>query len=447
MTSAGRAVGDRGTAVVIGGGLAGCLAAWALRGVAQRVVVIERDRYPEGADFRAGVPQGRHGHLLLEAGHRTLEELMPGARADLFVAGATRVPVSGALRWLSAAGWLAEYEAELAFMSCTRPVIDKVVLDRVRTEPSIEILEGTEVVGLLGDARTVTGVRIRERGRVGAEVQHVPAELVVDAAGRGTRISRWLEDLGAQELQEERVDAGVAYASRIYYRTPGHNLGFDAFYVQTQAPVHGRLGVLLPVEGDRWIVSMGGMRGHEPSIQAGEFEQQLAALRDPGIADVVTQARPAGPPRGFLPGPGVWRHHERTAPDGLVAVGDASCTFNPVYGQGMSVAALGARALRDIVRRHQHIGPAAARDARDAIAAVTKNPWVMSSSEDVRFPATTGGPTGRMVRTQHRFLDRVLARATTDPKVTEAFHTVSSLVEPPTALFRPSVLGAVLFGG
>lgn len=436
------------------------LAAWALRGAAERIVVIERDRYPERPGFRAGLPQGRHAHLVLEAGHRVLEELMPGSREELLAAGARKVALSGDLRWLCAAGWMAQYPTDLAFLSCTRPVLDHVVLDRVRTEPTIEFREGTDVVGLLGSARGVTGVRVRERGnaRTGdaerAEggsgrggVVDVPAELVVDASGRSTALAGWLKELGCPPVPKERVDAGIAYSSRLYHRPAGADLGFSALYLQTKAPDVPRLGVLLPVEGDRWIVSLGGMRGAEPEPGEAGFAKHLAQLRDPGLREALAEAEPAGEVRGFLPGPGVWRHYERGGPDGLVALGDASCTFNPVYGQGITVAALGARALRAAALGHRGIGPATVRTARRAIAAATKNPWVMSSSEDVRFPATTGGPSGALVRVQHRFLDRVLTRATTDATVAAAFHEVLSLIAPPTALFRPAVLASVLRNG
>ncbi|MFD7639426.1 NAD(P)/FAD-dependent oxidoreductase [Kitasatospora sp. NPDC059795] len=445
MSPAGRAVGDRGTAVVIGGGPAGCLAAWALRGVARRVVVVERDRYPDGTDFRAGVPQGRHGHLLLEAGHRAIDELMPGALAELLSAGAQLVAVPSGLRVLTSIGHLAPYDSEVTILSCSRPLLDRTVLDRVRSEPSIEILEGTEVVGLLGSRQGVTGVQLRERGREGAPVTDLAAELVVDAAGRGTRSGRWLIGLGFPNTPVERIDAGVAYASRFYHRPPGREDQI-ALDVQTRAPEHGRFAVLLPVEGNRWLVSLGGMRGFEPSIQPQEFEKQLGELRDPAIAEAIAGAEPVGPARGFVPGPSVWRRHERTDPPGFLALGDAACTFNPVYAQGISVAALGARALREAARRHGALGPATVREARRAICAVTRHPWVIAANEDVRFAGTTGGGRGPVVRLQHRYLDRVLVRAATDATVSAAFHRVVSMVEPPSALFRPSVLGPVLFG-
>ncbi|MFJ9609600.1 FAD-dependent monooxygenase [Kitasatospora sp. NPDC101176] len=443
MTSSDTAPG-RGTAVVIGGGLAGTVAAWALRGHAERIVVVERDRYPAEPTFRAGVPQGRHAHLVLEAGHRALEEMMPGIRQQLADAGATRVAVSGDLKWLSSAGWMAQYPAQLGFLSCTRPVLDKVVLDRVRTEPSIEFLEGVDVVGLLGSARAVTGVRIRERGPERGEVREIPAELVVDAAGRSTSAPQWLAELGHPAVPEERVDAGVSYSSRIFHRPAGVDLGHRAIYLQTKAPDAPRLGVLLPVEGDRWIVSVAGMRGAEPEPGEAGFTKQVGLLRDQSIREALRNAEPDGEVRGFVPGPGVRRHYERSSPDGLVVVGDAVSTFNPVYGQGVTVALFCAQALRRTALRHGGIGHATARDARREIAAASKNPWVMSCSEDARFAATTGAPSGALLKLQHRFLDKVLAASVNDPAVTAAFHEVMSLVAPPTLLFRPSVLAAVL---
>ncbi|MFJ9776319.1 FAD-binding monooxygenase [Kitasatospora sp. NPDC101157] len=447
MTSSETAPG-RGTAVVIGGGLAGVVAAWALRGFAERILVVERDRYPDEPVFRAGVPQGRHAHLVLEAGHRALEELMPGINEELRAAGAHRVSTSGDLKWLSSAGWMIDYPARMSFLSCTRPVLDKLVLDRVRTEPSIEFLEGADVVGLLGSVRAVTGVKVRERGgergSERGEVRDVPAELVIDASGRSTSVPKWLAELGCRPVPEERVDAGVAYASRLFHRPSGVDLGHQAIYLQTKAPDKPRMGVLLPVEGDRWIVSLAGMRGAEPEPGEEGFTKHLSQLRDPGLQEMLLGAEPAGEVRGFLPGPGVRRHYERSSPAGLVAVGDAASTFNPVYGQGVTVSLFCAQVLRRAVMRHGGVGSDTARDARREIAAVSRNAWMMSCAEDVRFAATTGGPTGALIKLQHRYLDKVLHGATRNAEVTAAFHEVLSLVAPPTRLFHPAVVAAVL---
>jgi hypothetical protein len=214
-------------------------------------------------------------------------------------------------------------------------------------------------------------------------------------------------------------------------------------YLQAKAPDEPRFGVLLPVEGDRWLVTVGGMRGAEPTPGEAGFAAQLDLQRDPALRDAVAGAEPAGEVRGFRPRPCVRRHYERRGPHGFVAVGDAACTFNPIYGQGVSTAAFGALALREAVAR-QGIGPAAARKARRGVAAAAANPWLVAGAEDVRYPTTSGGPTGLGVRLQHRYLDRVLALTAIDPAVCASFMAVMSLTRRPAHLFHPRVLWPVL---
>jgi len=437
--------------VVVGGGLAGCLAAWALVGQADRILVLERDRYPEQPAFRPGTPQSRHAHLLMEGGRRALHELLPGLDADLLARGAVPVPVPGGLRWLSSGGWMPRFATDLTFVSCTRQVLDEAVLQRVRAEPSVTFLEGTEAVGLIGDGAAVTGVRARARGaapdgtRAGAAaaVEELAADLVVDASGRSSRMPQWLRALGCAKTPEDRVDAGVAYTSRLFHHAPGIDASLSALYIQTQAPDHPRLGVLLPVEGNRWVVSLGGMRGSEPEPGAAGFDSFLGLLRDPALREVLSTASPAGEAYGFRPGASIRRHFERGAPDGLVVLGDAACTFNPVYGQGISIAAFGALALRDGVRE-RGLGPGTSRHVQAGVAAAAKDAWMMASAEDVRFPTTTGGPSGAVLRLQHRYLDRVIARSSRDEEVCARFSEVMTLVTPPAVLFRPKVAWPVL---
>lgn len=435
-----------GTAVVIGGGIAGTLAALALCGVANRIFVVERDQYPSHPDARPGVPQAHHAHLLLEAGHQVLEDLAPGIRNDLEAAGAVSVALGGDLRWISSAGVMAKHSGYLAFLSCTRPVLDWVVRERVREEPSVEFIEHSDVVGLLGTPDTLTGVRIRDRGNPDS-MRDLHAEMIVDASGRSSAMTSWLAELGCAPVLEETVDPGVAYTSRLYHRPPDLDMGYTAIYVQTKPPDQPRTGSLLPVEHNRWIVSLGGMRGAEPGKGERGFEEMLAQLHDPTLREILRTATPASAPRGFRPGPSRWRHYERNAPDGLVVLGDAACAVNPVYAQGMPVAVLGAHKLRSAARQHGGIGHDTARAARHGVAAVASSAWLMSSSEDRRWPTTHGGPSGALVGMQHQFLDRVLRRATADPAVAEAFQSVMSLTAPPTALLRPRILSRVMLGG
>lgn len=435
----------QGTAVVIGGGLAGCLAAVALADRLDRVVVLERDRYPADPVCRPGTPQGHHAHLLLEGGRRALQSLLPGLDEELRLLGAVRVPVPSGMRWLSPWGWLPSFSSDLAFTSCTRPVLDAAVRRRAAAEPAVEFRPGTEVVGLLGGPAGVTGVRTRPRGQDRDRIEQVPAALVVDASGRSSGLAQWLPQIGCRAAPEEKVDAGIAYCSRLFRRPAEVDPARTVVYLQAKAPGQPRLGVLLPVEGGRWIVSLGGMRGAEPAGGEKGFREHLDRLRDPALREALAGAEPDGDVRGFRPGASIRRRYERSAPEGLVVLGDAACTFNPVYGQGMSIAALGALALRDTVRE-RGLAPGTARRAQRRVAAAGRDAWVMSSGEDVRFPDTVGGPSGALVRLQHRYLDRVIARSCQDEAVCATFTEVMSLVAPPSALLRPGTAWPVLTG-
>jgi hypothetical protein len=388
-----------------------------------------------------------------------LEALLPNIREELRAAGAVTFAMSGDLRWRTSAGLMAENDSNLTIMSCTRALLDHVVRERVYVDSEIrmvdgakagilggsklDVLEGWEAIGLLGTRNRLTGVRVRTRGG-DASVREVNAELIVDASGRSSSLTRWLRELGCPSTPEVRVDAGITYTSRLFHRPPLDH-GFSALYLQT-APGYPQTGALLPVEGHRWIVSLGAMRGSEPMPGERGFNTLLSQLRDPILRETLRSAEPASEVRGFRPGPSVRRYFERSAPEGLVVLSDANASFNPVYGQGMSVLIRGAQAMRLALSRYGGIGVLAARAAQKGIAAETADSWLMSSSEDMRFPATIGGPPGAIVRAQHRFLDRVLSRATTDPQVTAAFQEVMSLVAPPRSLFRPQVLGRVLLG-
>ncbi|MEU7631832.1 FAD-dependent monooxygenase [Nocardia sp. NPDC049220] len=433
----------RGTVVVAGGGLAGTLAASVLREFADQVVVVERDRYPAEPGWRRGTPQSNHAHLLLEAGHRGLEELLPGIRAQLLDAGAVSVVVGSELRWRNAVGWMAPHESPLAFLSLTRSLLDHIVRSRVLSDPKVHVVEGTKVVGFLGDARAVTGVRTRELGRT-ATID-VPADLVVDASGRDSAAARWLAELGCPPAPTTEVDAGCAYISRLIHldRRMVSGLGFGALYVQT-SPGQPWMGSMLPVENDQFIVSLGGMHSAQPGQGEAGFEAILNRLPDPIMRDIVHQADSATNVEWLQAGPSI-RRDVRQDPDGLIRIGDAGPNkLNPVYGQGMTCAVLAVLALRDAVAQHNGITPAAQNAARCGAMVATHPAWLMSSSEDARLPETVGAPRGPLIRAQHMLFDGISLRATKKPRVSAAVASVMAMVEPPTALMRPSVVAALL---
>ncbi|WP_066366065.1 NAD(P)/FAD-dependent oxidoreductase [Herbidospora mongoliensis] len=361
-------------AVVLGGGLAGVLAAAALTRHADEVVVLESDHYPASPRPRRGLPQSHHNHVLVAGGIRALDELLPGVIDDLLNAGAHRRNMPGDCLIFSGEGWFHRVRTDADLIACSRPLLDEVV----RRHIDVEVIQGVTAVGLAGDAGRVTGVSVTtdvmtgEPGEVtttGAtpdEIREaagtgvISADLVVDATGRRSQVLHWLAALGVPPIEEVRVPSGVSYATRLY-EGPGD---IPAVMVHPKyTPARG--GTLFPIEGNRWIVTMTG----DPPLDETGFDEYARALRDPVIADLIENAKPVGPIRPCHDTANRRRYFERARlPEGFLAVGDSVVTVNPVYSHGMSVAALTALRIAKEGPSQQAVAEEADRSWRMAVA-------------------------------------------------------------------------------
>ncbi|WP_338900250.1 monooxygenase [Streptomyces sp. TG1A-60] len=443
--------------MVVGGSLAGLLAAQVLAGHVERVTIVERDRLVkgdgEGAAGRPGVPQSRHPHVLLEGGQLALDELLPGFMAELRAAGAPRVGMPADMVQWQADRWFRRVPASTHIHTGSRAQTERLVRRRVLAHPSISLIEGTDTVGLLGDAARVRGVLLCERGDGHrGERRELAADLVVDASGRGTKAPRWLAAIGAEPPHEEIIDTGLAYASRVYRDTTG-TLGSEPsadalglYVVPNPAQPYGV--VVLPLEDGTHLATLSGLRGDEPPTDEDEFEAYAKRLPHPVVYRWMREAEPLSPVSGFRRTANVRRRYDLPGrrPAGFLATGDALCTFNPVYGQGMAVAAMSAVALRDALTDPRRT-PTTHRVQR-ALFAASRQAWDISAGSDKKMPGAVGDavaarPVDRLVGW---YLRRVQERTPGDPVVGRAFRSVVSLKEPLGALFAPPVARAVLFG-
>jgi 2-polyprenyl-6-methoxyphenol hydroxylase-like FAD-dependent oxidoreductase len=436
-------------ALVIGGSMAGLWSARVLANHFDRVTIIERDRFPDGPEWRKGVPQARHVHILLVRGMQILEELFPGLEDELAAAGAPLVDWSldCASRFVS--GWGPRFRSGLATRTCSRALLEWRIRQRLAAHGRITFLPEHDVLDLRTDAtgQRVTGVVTRRRdGTASGPTEELHADFVVDASGRDAKTAEWLAAHDYGQVAETTINSFLGYASRWYRRPAGFESDWKAMLVFNQPPHNPRSGVIYPVEDDRWIVTLGGAaRDYPPQDEAG-FLDFARSLADPALYLAIKDAEPLTPIYGYRRTENRLRHYERLPrwPAGLVALGDAVCAFNPVYGQGMTTSANAALALDRCLRAAGGDPANAARQFQHDLARVNATPWLLATSEDFRWPATEGGRPDRKTRLMHRYMNQVTALAGEQPAVEQAFFNVLHLVEPPTTLFQPAVLGRVV---
>ena len=430
-------------AVVLGASMAGLLAARVLAERFERVVVIERDVLPPAGEHRRGVPHGRHVHGLHPRGREILEELFPGFTASLTASGAVRGDVLGNVRWQLSGHQLRQADIGLPGLLATRPFLEGHVRAMVRRLPGVGFLEDTSACGLTvtADKRTVTGVEVRGPG--GGPPARVAAGLVVDATGRGSRTPAWLEELGYRRPAEDRVEIGLGYATRTYRLRPGA-LGGDLMILTAGTPANPRAGILAATEGGRHMLTVAGICGDYPPTDPAGFDEFVAGLPSSDIAAALAGAEPLDDPVPFRFPASVRHRYERLAafPAGLLVIGDAVCSFNPVYGQGMTVAAAQAMTLRGLLARQ------AVPDARRyfrAIAAAIDVAWDIAVGADLAFPQVPGRRPAK-VRLVNAYMPRLHAAAACDQALAAALVRVIGLKDRPEGLLRPDRVLRVLRG-
>jgi 2-polyprenyl-6-methoxyphenol hydroxylase-like FAD-dependent oxidoreductase len=430
-----------GRAVVMGASMAGLLAARVLSEFYQQVTVVDRDVLPAIGEHRRGVPQGRHLHGLHPRGAMVLDDLFPGLLARMTEHGAVRGDVTGTGRWQMSGHQFRKADSGLVGMLAGRPFLEGHVCEAVRALPNVTFLPGHDICGLVAvDGRRVTGVRVAAHGG-GGRAESLSADLVVDATGRGSRTPRWLHELGFAPPPEERVEIGLGYVSRVYRLRPGA-LGTDNVVVTGATAERPRGGVLAALEGDRHIVSLFGIAGDHPPVEPAAFEAFADGLAFPDIAEALGGAEPLTDPVPFRFPASVRRRYERLHrfPERFLVVGDAVCSFNPVYGQGMTVAGLEAVALHRALRRG---GTVDARRYFRTIARLVDVPWNVAVGADLALPQVPGRRTAK-IRLVNAYLAQLHTAAESDAALATAFLRVVGMLDRPETLLRPDRVLRVL---
>jgi 2-polyprenyl-6-methoxyphenol hydroxylase-like FAD-dependent oxidoreductase len=430
-------------ALVLGGGMAGLLAARVLAERYGEVQVLDRDDLTDaGLAARRGVPQAQHIHVLLPRGRQILERLFPGLTAELVADGAVEGDLLGDARVVLNGHRLAHCHGDLLTLSSSRPFLEAHVRDRVGRLPNVRLAEPCDVLGLEAspDGRQVTGVRIIRRSDASA-AETLPADLVIDALGRGSRLPMWLGSLGYPPPAEERLDVDLGYVTR-RFRLPPDALAGDWGALHGPVPGRPRGGATGRLEDGSWMVTLFGLAGDHPPRDDAGFERFAASLAAPDIHAVVRAGEPIGRPAVYRFPASLRRRYRRPdgLPRGVVPLGDGLCSFNPIYGQGITTAGLAALTLR----RHLGTGsPLRPERLLDDLDRVLDPAWEMALGADLAIPEVHGH---RSVRTRlgAAYLARLHAAAVHDATLATAFARVVGLVDPPHRLMRPGVAARVL---
>jgi 2-polyprenyl-6-methoxyphenol hydroxylase-like FAD-dependent oxidoreductase len=438
-------------AIVIGGSVAGMVAARVLAGHFDEVMLIDRDRFPATASQRAGVPQARHIHVLLMRGQRILFTLFPELEASLVQAGAVSFDWAEDALILGPAGYVPRFHSGLRGYNITRDGLEHAIRASLARVPRVHVLEAHQVVGLESarEGADVGGVWLRARGTTDPP-RCLAAALTVDASGRDSRAVQWLAEQGYPAPRETVVNSFFGYASTMVRWLNG--TAPSKLIMTRGAEPKTRSGVMLAVEGGLWQVTLGGAARDFPPTDYDGLLAFADSLPLPHIATALREGELARPITGYRRMENRRRHFEMMPrwPQGFVATGDAVCAFNPAYGQGMTTAALGGdvldRCLRDITHRGLPLA-SVARRFQQALAASYDTPWVMATSEDYRFPETEGGRRGWTTRLAHWYLDRVMISAATRPETYQAFLQLTHMIQPPSILLRPSIAWHALARG
>ena len=438
------------SAIVIGGSITGLVAARVLTDYFAQVAIIERDRLSEKSEFRQGVPQSLHVHALLTKGKEILEQLFPGLTAELIENGAIETDVIADWRYLFADGWAPSFRSGITIPTCSRNLLENALRQRLSKYRNLEFLEAHQAIGLLlgNDNKSITGVQVKNQQN---RESRLSARLVVDASGRNSQTPKWLESLGYQKPQETVINSFLGYASRWYQKASEFNAPWKGVTLMTKPQDCKRGGVLYPVENQTWIVTLAGIGKDYPPTDEDGFLEFARSLRSGEIYEAIKDAQPKSPIYGYRRTENRLSHYEKLErfPENFVVMGDAACSFNPVYGQGMTVAALSGLTLANCLRQ-QKLNQAGqnlaglSRRFQKQLAQINEIPWLMATSDDLRWSTTIGAQPDLKMRLMHGYIEKVISSACHNNHVHKTFVEVAHMLKSPTALFTPKVLFKVL---
>lgn len=441
-----------GVAVVIGASMAGLTTARVLTEHYRRVVLIERDSPGEDIGTRKGLPAAKHVHALLPSGLAVLTRRFPGLLSALRQHRIVESDIGLLNCWYAHGGLKKQVAVGVDAVTMSRPLLDHAILQELRKEERLELLSGHRVIEYVTSEhhRRVTGVKVEVTGPSDRESPRtIAAELVVDCTGRGSRVPALLAQWGYQAPRESTIKVRITYKSRRYRQRAAATPVPRKIYIHSPAAPLEKVGyMLMPIEGDDWILTLAGWHGQDPLPDEAELAARLAALPIPEFRALTSSAEPLTDFAEYKFDHSLRRHYEelKRFPRGLLALGDAVASVNPVYGQGMSLSCLQADALDGVLAEGKRDDGLAARFYARVTPTIDAC-WKGATIEDFRYEETVGDKPA-LVGLINAYLSTVHKASQSDAYIYSEFLQVAGLLKPADALLSAKVvtrsLGAAL---
>ncbi|MCG8493333.1 MAG: hypothetical protein MI743_17055, partial [Sneathiellales bacterium] len=412
-------------------------------------IIVERDAKPADTGPRKGVPQGHHIHVLLNRGEQILEELFPGFKDALLEKGSVTATLGEDVRWYLAGRWMPSFEGGMVSFFQSRPFLEELLRGFVAKIPNIRFLYETAIENLDIHKEQNKVSFLTLASKRDGKTHSLEADFYLDAMGRGSPLKQFLEAASRDLPPESVVGVDFAYASAFFEIPEEISPDWKVVLIYPKAPDETRAAAIVPVEGNRWLVTAAGYNGDHPPLDPEGYIEFMRSLSQPDVYDAIRSARLIDKIRPFKFKAGIRRHFEKSnpLPDNMLVIGDVICSANPFFGQGIAAAAQEAKILEKIFKNNGVVGVLENASVRDDyfsdIAGILNISWGLAIGEDLKYPSTTGQkPFGF---TASRWVkDRIMS--SDDPEVAKQFYNVMHFVDPPQSLFKPRVLKSVLLG-
>ncbi len=441
-----------GKAIIVGGGVAGLLAARVLSSHFEQAVVLEKDVYPEKAVPRNGIPQSHHIHILLMKGKQILTELFPNLESVLISKGAHKVDLLADVKYHLATGFAMRLKSGMYTIACTRQLLENSIRHELLIQcQNVKIIDNSRVTGL---TKCTNGNRILGVNALSNDAlsDFYDGKLIVDATGRRSETVQWLEKIGFEKPPKLKINSWIGYATQKYKIPNDLNLDWKSLIVLTNPPVNPRMAVIYPVEGDNIVmVGLLGIGKTYPPTDKGGFEEFAKQIGVVEVKEIIEKSKPVSSIFGYREiGSRKYLFDKmKKWPDNFIALGDSVCSFNPIYGQGITVAAMCAKILKSHLenngKTNNPIEKGFSQSFQRKVAKANSFPWLLGTSEDLRWPSSEGPRPNLLTKIMQKYVNDVMLLGPESEIATRSFFAMLHLLKSPLVLFHPSIILHILY--